>query len=465
MSSNPLPGTASPLSPRDWDKLSNIVGDRCVIPVIGPELLQTEANGHSPESLYAVWGRVLAEESNAPEPQGSGSPALYEVTNQLSQNKNSNDLAYDIDDVIRRREWPVPPALAKIAAISSFPLYVTTTIDHLLKDAIEQNRPNLAMEVDEIAFAPRGDKRSIDLPEDFECASSPAVFYLFGAVSTSPDRFAKTEDDLIVFSWSLIDKDYAPQRLYDYLRQKTVLLLGCDFPDWLGRFFIYALNAGRQEGMLNIYYVSEHCDSGLADFLKRKRARVIQQSPVAFVEELHRRWEARKPAAAASPAIAAGKPRPPAPFKSGAVFLSYPSEDRETVNQIRAQLEQANIDSWMDERALEPGDEFDDVIQENIQNASFFVMIISASLGSERKIRRYLFKEWKWAAEESLSRLQEDRFLQPVVIDDTPPDADFIERPYNRLHWTQYRDGKLPDNFIQLLSKGIRRFRKARAAK
>lgn len=457
-SSSSAPDPGPPLSAREWEKLSNIVNDGCVVPVIGPELLQAQDNGR-PESMYAVWGRVLAEECNSAQPQTEGSPLLYDVTNRLSQVMNSNDLAYDIDEVIRRRSWPIPATLKRLSAISSFPLYVTTTIDHLLKTALDESRPGVR--VQEIGFAPRGDKRSIDLPEDFEYGETPTIFHLFGAVS-SIDRFAKTEDDLIEFSWSLIDKQYAPERLYDYLRQKTVLLLGCDFPDWLGRFFIYALNAGRPEGMLNIYYVSEHCESGLADFLRRKRAKVIRQSPAAFVEELHRRWESRQAEPVSSQPISSAKAGAPGVFKPGAVFLSYPSEDRETVNRIRIQLEQANIDTWMDERGLEPGDEFQAVIQENIREASFFVAIISRSLSLDDKPRRYLFKEWKWAEDENMGRRKEDRYLQALVIDNTPPGATFVDRPYRDLHWSQLRDGRLPDQFIELLSKGIRRFRRTK---
>lgn len=461
MSSNPPADPGSQLSPREWDKLSNIVNDARVVPVIGPELLQSQDNGHSPESMYALWGRILAQESNLPEPDTSFSPALYEVTNRLSQTKTGNDLAYDIEDVIQNRDWPLPPTLKKLAAISSFPLYVTTTIDRLLKSALEVDPVRGRNKVQEIAFTPRGEKRCIDLPEDFEYAENPAVFHLFGAVKKA-DTFAKTEDDLIVFSWSLIDKEYAPVRLYDYLRERTLLLLGCDFPDWLGRFFIYALNAGRQEGMLDIYYVSEHCDSGLADFLRRKRAKVIRQSPVAFVEQLHRKWESRRGEMLSSQAGPANKQPAPSALKSGAVFLSYASEDRETVDRIRTQLEQSNIDTWMDERALEPGDEFQAVIQENIRNASFFVAVISRSLSRDDKLHRFLFREWKWAEDANLDRRKDERYLQALVIDNTPAGAKFVDAPYRDLHWTQYRDGRLPDNFIALLSKGIRHYRRSK---
>ena len=47
---------------------------------------------------------------------------------------------------------------------------------------------------------------------------------------------------------------------------------------------------------------------------------------------------------------------------------------------IRAQLEAANIDTWMDESELESGMEFEYVIKDNIERASFFVAVISQAL-------------------------------------------------------------------------------------
>jgi hypothetical protein len=144
------------------------------------------------------------------------------------------------------------------------------------------------------------------------------------------------------------------------------------------------------------------------------------------------------------------------------VFLSYAREDREAAVAIRAQLDAANIDTWMDERGLEPGAAFEEVIHRNIENASFFVAIISRALDLSDSDRpgRFVLKERHWAEEESLSRPQDPGFLQPVVVDDTPADAPFITRPFRKANWTYLRDGELPPEFIDLMRRGIRRFRR-----
>jgi hypothetical protein len=445
------------MTEREWDKLTNLVVERCVVPVIGPELLTLQEEGKE-QGLYSLWGRELANQAGIAF-SGGTEPSLYDVANVLSLKENSGDLAYDIDAVIRRRPWPVPDVLKKLAEISSFSLYITTTIDHLLEKALRDARGE-NQHIDDIVFTPRGVKNRIDLPSHFGPTSAPVLYHLFGASSPAPDTFAKTEDDLIEYSWSLLDQQYSPDNLYDYLQKKTVLLLGCSFPDWLGRFFIRALSGHRHEETINIYYVSPRCELGLADFLKRRRANVVTtESTTDFVTKLHQLWRERCADQDKSETPAAEMK---SEFKPGAVFLSYASEDRARVREIREQLEAANIDTWMDERALQPGDAFEQRIRENIRGAAFFLAIISRSFDKpSRALGGYVLKEWKWAEDASLERHKEDAFLQPIVIDDTPSGAQFVDTPYRDLHWTRLRDGRLPQEFIDLLSRGIRKYRRA----
>ena len=126
-------------------------------------------------------------------------------------------------------------------------------------------------------------------------------------------------------------------------------------PDWLGRFFIHAINGRRNQENLNMYYVSPNCEPGLAEYLKRRKAKVVtSMSPVDFAEQLYKRWQARRQSNVPDPN---DTPAPTSEFKPGAVFLSYASEDRTKVRAIRDQLEANNIDTWMDERELpaDPG--------------------------------------------------------------------------------------------------------------
>jgi hypothetical protein len=460
----PAPSPApSPLTERDWDKLLALMADGLVVPVIGPELLCVPWEAQPAARLYDLWGRALAQQRDLAVKQGQeDTPLLYRVANQLSMysKMQPGDLEYDMDRVIRGQRWPLPESLRQLAAIRDFPVIVTTTIDHLMEAAITEGRGPLEAPL-QVVFTRSGNAVSNDLPKDFVPRGRPTVFHLFGATCYDPGKFAVTEDMLIEFSWALIDQEYAPKRLYDFLRGKTILLLGCDFPDWLERFFIHALTR-RADAQVAVWYVSGCHLSGLHDYLERRNAHLLPpQSPVDFVAELHRRWQARQSADTSSTA-GPGPETTRDESKHGAVFISYAREDRAAAAAIKAQLEAAHVDTWMDESGLEPGAEFQDVIRDNIRKASFFLAIISRALDLESSDRpgRFVLKEWKWAEDENLERPKDHSFLQPVVVDDTPPGAEFIDRPFrNDLHWTGLRDGKVPQELIDRLNRGIRRFR------
>jgi len=459
------------MTENEWYKLVSLIQGGEVVPVLGPELLMVPENGE-PTPLYEIWGRELASperwepelatEIKIKQPAGGRGWTIYELANLLSQRVSAGDLAFSIDDVVQKPRgphWPTPVSLRNLAAILDFSLYITTTVDHLMMQAMTEERPGPTVE--QIKFMPKGEKAKVDLPTKFLDARIPGVYYLFGATSKTDGTFAKTEDDLIEWSWSLLDKgSYAPDTLYDHLQTKTILLLGCSMPDWLGRFFIHAINGCRPLETVKMYYVSQNCEPGLVEYLKRRRAKVVTSiSPVDFVEQLFRRWQECGDRSAsettAEPVAAAPK------FMRGAVFLSYFSEDRDKVLAIRKQLEDNKIDTWMDVQELpeDPGNHYADKIGENIRDASFFVPIISRTwerAGPKRFVRR----EWRMAEDAAKERRPEDYYLQPLVIDDTPSGAKFVDGVFQPAQWTRLRDGQVPPAFIDTLSRGIRNYRR-----
>ncbi|MBV9488441.1 MAG: toll/interleukin-1 receptor domain-containing protein [Verrucomicrobia bacterium] len=464
--------TRPQLAEREWDKLASYLASGTLVPVIGPEALIVSGED-SGSSLYDAWGLALAERvlgsGSAPVPaESETTPLLYWMAGQVWQEKvragedySANDLAWDIDCVVHRQNWPIPQCLTRFAEIKTLPLYVSTTVDHLLVRAVEEAR---GVSPHQIIFTPRGIKTQVDLPETFP-EPVPTVFQLFGATSSADGSFAKSEDDLIEFSWSLIDHEYAPVRLYDYFRTKTVLLLGCSFPDWLGRFFIHALKAGRDTSGAEIYFVSTRVDRGLEQYLRRRRAKIVNQDPPSFIAELHRRWSEMAPKAPVRGASAgAAAAAPPAAIKRGAVFISYAREDRKVASKIREQLEAEGVDTWMDDSGLEPGAHWEEVIEDNIRQSAFFLPVISQSLDPSRwgdRRERFLLREWQLAVRSNSMRPPEDRFLCPVCADDTSCDAAFV-RPFRAEHWTRLSEERLPPEFIQSLRDGIRRFRRAK---
>lgn len=464
----PLKTENSFMSDYDWEILIGLIKDELVVPVIGPEMLAMEHDDGRLVPYYDLWGLEAGKEAGIETEKIGNTPLLYQVAGQILMHtkcriRNINQLAVLVDYIVQRKTWPIPQALEQIVDIKSFPLIVTTSIDHFLDRLMKKAGKPFTR----ILFAPGGAGADIDLPSDFNFRQNRALMQLFGATSRCPRSCAVTEDDLIEFSWSLLNSEYGPQNFYDYLQGKTLLLLGCNFPDWLGRFFVHALYANRKD--VDLWYVSKNEDMGLRSFLERKGGKILSAcSPISFIAELYDRW-LKTLSEVEDVSVAVHSPDfeqdSLEPMKPGAVFISYIREDRESAVKIRNQMETAGIDTWMDSSALQSGDRWEAIIEERIRKASFFVPLISASLNPDNwggKRERFFLREWELARRSDSMRMPKDRYIRPICLDDTTCEASFVW-PFSKIHWAYAPGGKLDEAFIQSINQGIRDFRRTRS--
>src|SRR5499427_1892176 len=82
---------------------------------------------------------------------------------------------------------------------------------------------------------------------------------------------------------------------------------------------------------------------------------------------------------------------------TGAVFLSYASQDAEAAQKICEALRAAGIEVWFDQSELRGGDAWDRKIRDQIRHCSLFIPIISAH--SQARLEGYFRREWKFAVE------------------------------------------------------------------
>ena len=107
----------------------------------------------------------------------------------------------------------------------------------------------------------------------------------------------------------------------------------------------------------------------------------------------------------------------PASTPTGAVFLSYASEDASAAERIASALRAAGIEVWFDQSELRGGDAWDRQIREQIHDSRLFIALISAN--SEARDEGYFRREWGLAVERTRDMDEKKAFLLPVVIDDT----------------------------------------------
>ena len=142
---------------------------------------------------------------------------------------------------------------------------------------------------------------------------------------------------------------------------------------------------------------------------------------------------------------AAAPPRP-------TIFISYASEDRVAVRQLRDALEVAGLDVWYDENELSGGDSWDQKIRRQIRDCEYFMPVISAA--TEQRKEGYFRREWRLATDRSLDMADDVLFLVPVTIDNIPENGARVPNKFLSVQWLRLPGGQ-PTPALQHLVRRI----------
>ena len=282
--------------------------------------------------LMRVLAHKLAERLRVPADDCTGDDALHQVVCRYIQRGGRREEVYPRIRTLMKELAPVvPPILRELARIRHFNLFVTTTFDSLLAQALNEERFGGQARTVSLAYSPNS---NADLTLDARQSETPTVFHLLGRMSASPD-YVITEEDTLEFFTAIQSDTKRPNVLLDELKTSHLLLIGNTFPDWLARFFIRIAKHGRlslQRAELEIIADrSVASDPKLVLFLRNfsYRTQIFQQGNAAeFVHELAARYAEKHPAPAAGASLrdvrSDSAPAPPAApeMKPGSVFLS-----------------------------------------------------------------------------------------------------------------------------------------------
>jgi hypothetical protein len=432
-----------------WEDLLSFIEERRVIPIVGPELLLVTTD-RGPR-LMLEWvaeklaGRLNVNISQLPQPY-----TLNDVVCWFLSARGRREEAYvRMRSIIKEANFEPPAALRKLAAITDFDLFVSTTFDPLLETAINLERFNGAPSTDVLSYAPN---RVVDLPSERERLQRPVVYHLFGKVSASP-TYVISDEDLLEYICALQSEHLAPEKLFHELEHSHLLFIGSNFTNWLARLFLRMAKRQRLSDPRDVGEVlaDDHSsqDDRLMSFLQQVSVRTrIYMGAERFVEELHDRWQARRRPAAAAAVPALARFAPPArEMPDNAVFISYAREDLGAVQQIKAGLEAAGITTWFDIDRLEVGDDYDRKIQRNIARCSYFIPVVSAA--TERRLEGYFRREWSYAIDRMRNMADGALFVLPVSIDATNAVEAHVPDKFKALHFSQLPAGQVPAEFAQ----------------
>jgi TIR domain/SIR2-like domain len=417
-----------------------MMGEGMVVPVMGARLL-LDADGST--SLQARVAKKLLADYGVT--GGEPLPPFREVNEAVTRLKgvveNPQDLYGDIDNALRKFKaegLPIPKPLRQLAQISDFRLFVTLTPDDLLAQALQaENRA-----VNEVVHSPKlPTTQGADLPSDWQQQPGGPVqlLYLFGKARPTP-LFSIHDEDVLEYAHNIIARgSHAPTAFLGALQDRNLLLIGCNFPDWMSRFMLRATRKGRladQKGGREWLIEPLGKEDPFIGFLgaySPETAVLTNSDPVQFVDELYQRWMAdHTPAAggeAKPPAAPAAAP------ESAMFFISY-SRTTDLARAVKLQqalrdLGVAENEIWFDRQTLEPGDVYTQRILDGIRSCRYFVPLVSRA-ATERP-KAFVFREW----DEATRQLPEmnRKYLLPLVVD-----ADSQPETYNQPSVAAWRE-------------------------
>lgn len=231
-----------------WKRLLHQIRGGYVVPVLGSELLAGQGGGSTVQRVVAE--RLLALH-DIPTSQWPPMPPFRElnaaVSHILAQGRVKAQALYvDTADLFCeavQEPAVLPAALRQLAAITDFRLFVTMTCDTMLADCLRQQRT-----VREVIHAPKlpSDEWQ-DLPPDWttRAGNEAHLLYMFGKARAAP-VFAIHDEDALEYAHNVMARgSNVPVNFLKALQDRSLLLLGCGLPDWLGRFFLRLTNKDR----------------------------------------------------------------------------------------------------------------------------------------------------------------------------------------------------------------------------
>jgi len=422
-----------------WEDLIASIDDGHVIPVIGQGVITF---GEDDRAFYPWLAQQVAMEPGMNSDAIPESPSLNDVAvAHLTTQPKSNE-PYTATSRVIKREKPTPgPLLKQLASIQKFDLFISTSVDTLLEEALNEVRHASQAKMENLLKCfPE------DLPVRKEELSGPFVYKLMGRV-TGARNWALWEGDLLE---RLLDLNMHLQQVNNLskdLEKHGLLLIGLGFSDWVTRLFVRFVQGqpGRpppiiplladaaplvQPSIANANGKSSHtiksqspassAQEPLVMFFRAstQSIRVIRHCPMEFVRELVGKWqETHGDQAKSSPSV-----RPiPREMKRGAIFISYAREDEVAARRVVATLQAAGCDVWYDRERLKPGQYWPDELEDEVTTrCGLFLSLISNT--TEREPEGYFHQERNWAVDRhgrisrGIDRTGTEFYL-PVVIE------------------------------------------------
>ena len=401
---------------KDWNVLvRSICSSDCIL-VLGPDIaVGTAELGAENKCLVEILANQLAKELedrvDIPDPN----KLLY--VGQTYIDKMSRMDLQDAAAVFYGKTVGMTTKVHEDLASLPFYLIINASHDHYYKSAlINSDKKGINFN----CYNFRGSEHEIT--HEISC-DNPFVYYLYG-MSYEPESLVLSENDLVDYLIKVISKN---PRIPSYITtefQKThkmFLFLGFGFKNWYLRILLQVLfgeSGSRESRSFAIEQFEEqdlYSHQSIAFFQYKYKIHFFHDILLQnFTEELKRRCE--KELARRQEEREKDNGRGGLPVNAPSVFICHASEDKERAKEIYEQLESKGIKPWLDRENLCVGNNWNDKIQETINEIDYFLILQSQAL--IRKVIGYVNREMNLARERALEFRPGIDFIIPVKIEE-----------------------------------------------
>jgi hypothetical protein len=444
-----------------WDDILRHIRHRVLVPVVGPDLTVAKV-GDTEQTLTTLIGRRLAEKYELPVSPGRTTMGEAVAVLLRERGQREVDRLYGvIDDIIEDLNAAPGDALRNLAAIADLRLFVSTTPDRLLAQAINEVRFQGRRATRELTFSPNQSTQSTSEQQrnaQPAAATDTVVLSLFGQAASLPQYAIHEEDRLEWLHALLSDKASLPEGIGSQLKEQPMLFIGCEIPDWIGRFLLrMSSNTRLSHERKQFFFVGSSTahEPALSNFFAtywKAQVQQLEMAPTDFVAKLRKRWEATRPVDGDCP--------PP----DARIFISYMREDADAAGKLYNAITELGGDVWLDKRQIRPGNAWQrDTLTAIRRTIRLFIPVISAN--TEREEEGYVFKEWNVAVDRALS-IPRRRFIVPVIVDKDYDPGRYKQIPddFTRLDFGHAPAGHPDEALLATLTNEIRNMRRPGAA-
>lgn len=299
---------------------------------------------------------------------------------------------------------PVPDCFKQLARIKPFRFYINATFFNSLE---------LAVSTYKVPKDPKGEKKNYDVfsynPREMEVDihydntrgffstrnfKQPTIYNLLGTHDRSGYEYVINDvhyTELLVKLIANTDKKF--NTLKEALKDANLLFIGCDFPEWILRFFLRFCVDERLDKKDIMVKIIEQLPSGRGKsfLLGNYKIKKYNLKPDVFVNALFKELEIR------------GKRNNQQNYNieeeyhNNLVFISYNHADKDVADTINEELKNNFVDSWYDKERLNEGKKFTPDISKAIDNACAVIFLVTNNSHANPGVEKYFKAEWNYA--------------------------------------------------------------------